>query len=548
MEGPRAMSQIPCCTCGTPTEPNSRGQCLACIQAAVDITERIPRMVGIDRCSVCGAWHRNPQWIHAELESQPLLALCLKKLKGFSQGSETDSTSRVKLVDASFVWTEPHSKRLKVKLTVRGEVLGSVTLEQQCVVEYKIFGGQCRECERAASKQTWQACVQLRQRASKARVLHMLEQLILAEGAALTASEIKPAKEGIDFYFPKRQAAEKLVALVSQYSMARVKASKQLVTHNEKNGTANLRFTWAVEVAPVCKDDLVCLPRATLASLGGSPLRLVAKASRALHLVDPLTAEVAICSESQYWKEPFQAVLSRRAGKQYTVLDVEVDGAGRRPGSAAPADAPRFVRGDAQVVRGEDYGTVQQVFTHLGRILAPGDTALGYDLGSMGLDEDLRDVLPAGMELPDTVLFAKVNPERRKFRKRKGTHTGRKGRARGEGSEAGTETSSVVSATESELMGREMDDYLDRLAAQEAEGELLDAGEALAALDLEGHLDTLDESEEEVPEEGGQHPAAAAPASAPARGGVPRGGDDLPKWTLASVHGAEGVAAPPGAD
>lgn len=29
---------------------------------------------------------------------------------------------KVRLVDAGFVWTEPHSKRLKVKLTIQKEV------------------------------------------------------------------------------------------------------------------------------------------------------------------------------------------------------------------------------------------------------------------------------------------------------------------------------------------------------------------------------------------------------------------------------------------
>lgn len=45
------------------------------------------------------------EWIHASLESRELLTLCLKKLKGLN---------RLKLIDAGFVWTEPHSMRLKV--------------------------------------------------------------------------------------------------------------------------------------------------------------------------------------------------------------------------------------------------------------------------------------------------------------------------------------------------------------------------------------------------------------------------------------------------
>ena len=44
-------------------------------------------------------------WVTAALESRELMALCLKKLKNLS---------KVKLIDAIFVWTEPHSKRIKV--------------------------------------------------------------------------------------------------------------------------------------------------------------------------------------------------------------------------------------------------------------------------------------------------------------------------------------------------------------------------------------------------------------------------------------------------
>jgi nonsense-mediated mRNA decay protein 3 len=38
------------------------------------------------------------------------MALCLKKLKGLA---------KVKLIDANFLWTEPHSKRIKLKLSIQ---------------------------------------------------------------------------------------------------------------------------------------------------------------------------------------------------------------------------------------------------------------------------------------------------------------------------------------------------------------------------------------------------------------------------------------------
>ena len=52
-------------------------------------------------------------WVACGLESRELLSICLKRLKGLS---------KVHLVDAGFIWTEPHSKRVKVKLTIQKEV------------------------------------------------------------------------------------------------------------------------------------------------------------------------------------------------------------------------------------------------------------------------------------------------------------------------------------------------------------------------------------------------------------------------------------------
>ena len=54
------------------------------------------------------------EYLHPpQLESRELLALCLKRLRGLN---------KVRLVDAGFIWTEPHSKRIKAKLTIQKEV------------------------------------------------------------------------------------------------------------------------------------------------------------------------------------------------------------------------------------------------------------------------------------------------------------------------------------------------------------------------------------------------------------------------------------------
>ena len=81
------------------------------------------------------------------------MALCLKKLKGLKD---------VKLIDANFLWTEPHSKRLKIKLQVQAEVLGGAILQQTFVVEFIVAYQMCPDCHRTEAKDHWNCLVQVR--------------------------------------------------------------------------------------------------------------------------------------------------------------------------------------------------------------------------------------------------------------------------------------------------------------------------------------------------------------------------------------------------
>lgn len=70
-------------------------------------------------------------WNAAKPESKELMALCLARLK--------PAMAKVRLVDAAFVWTEPHSKRVKVKLTIQKEVFSRAVLQQSMVVEFVLL-------------------------------------------------------------------------------------------------------------------------------------------------------------------------------------------------------------------------------------------------------------------------------------------------------------------------------------------------------------------------------------------------------------------------
>ena len=51
-----------------------------------------------------------------ELESRELMGLCLNSVSGLRK--RRDGGGKVRLVDAAWVWTEPHSMRLKVRKNV----------------------------------------------------------------------------------------------------------------------------------------------------------------------------------------------------------------------------------------------------------------------------------------------------------------------------------------------------------------------------------------------------------------------------------------------
>lgn len=97
-------------------QANPSGMCVNCIRSQVDITSGIPKAQSVQCCRGCERYLQPPRtWIACAWESRELLTVCIKRLKGLN---------KVKLVDAAFVWTEPHSKRIKTKLTVQKEVSG----------------------------------------------------------------------------------------------------------------------------------------------------------------------------------------------------------------------------------------------------------------------------------------------------------------------------------------------------------------------------------------------------------------------------------------
>ncbi|KAL5498979.1 NMD3 [Sanghuangporus vaninii] len=416
---PPPVHRVLCADCGTLIEPNSANLCLACLRNSVDITEGIPKQGTLSFCKNCERFLSPPSaWTIAEPESRELLAICLKKLKGLN---------KVRLIDAGFIWTEPHSKRIKVKLTIQKEVFTSTILQQVFQVEYIVQYTQCPDCTRLAAKNTWKALVQVRQKVPHKRTFLFLEQLILKHGAQKETISVKEVRDGLDFFYSQRSHAIRMTEFLNSVVPVRTKASEQLLSTDTHSNTSSYKFTYSVEIAPVCKDDLICLPLKQARSLSNiSPLTLCTRVGNSIHLLDPATLQSVDVNAQVYWRSPFEALAGVSDLVEFTVLDIEPSGPVR--GKLVLADAQVAVNGAFRSSSGlagagvtddnddMDMGSLDQIYhtrTHLGGILQPGDTVLGYHLTRSNFNSDDFSALPAS-RIPDVILVRKHYPNRRK--------------------------------------------------------------------------------------------------------------------------------------
>ncbi|KAF6136504.1 hypothetical protein GIB67_035063 [Kingdonia uniflora] len=393
----QTVGGVLCCKCGILMAPNAANMCVTCLRSEVDITEGLQKFLTIQHCPECDRYLQPPRtWIPCQLESRELLTFCIKRL---------NLSNKVRLADAEFIWTEPHSKRIKVKVKVRKEVLNGVILEQGYVAEYVSQDHMCEVCSRvAANPDQWVAAVQLRQHVGHRRTFFYLEQLIIKHDAAVKATKIKQMEHGIDFFFANRSHGLKFVEFVGKVVPVKSRSDKQLVSHDTKSQTYNYKHTFSVEICEICREDLICLPPKVANSLGNlGPLVLCTKVSNNIILVDPFTLRHAFLDADQYWRVPFKALISCRQLIPYIVLDVDP------VASEVSIAGSKYALADVQIARVSDFGKndiIMTVRTHLGHLLNPGDTALGYDLyGANTNDIDLDKY--KGLSLPDAILVKK---------------------------------------------------------------------------------------------------------------------------------------------
>lgn len=400
------VPKVSCCICGLLVESNPSNMCPSCLRSNVDITESIQKEYIIQYCSDCGRYLQPPKyWLKAELESRELLTLCLKRLKGLNISAGSNSNfAKAKLTDAKFIWTEPHSKRLKLKLTVQKEVYNNIVVQQSCLIEYIVVWQLCPTCEKVATGQPqWDACVQLRQKAEHKKTFLYLEQLILKKKMQENFIRVEGQPEGLDFFFGHKSHALNFLEFLNKTAPVCRRDAVQLVSHDSKNNTAVQHYTYSLEISPLCREDLVLLPYKDyyLRTLGGlGPLVIVHKVYSSIVFLDPKTLRAGEITGSLYWKKPFQPLMNSREMVEFYVLECQL----------LPVTNGSHQLGLVTVCLSSEVGQGHEwvVESHLGGLLHPGDLVKGYLLDSRNLnnpDIDNENYKPESIS--DVVLVRK---------------------------------------------------------------------------------------------------------------------------------------------
>jgi nonsense-mediated mRNA decay protein 3 len=436
--------------------PNDANQCSACLAQQFDLKELLQpkgEPIPIHQCRQCRQYARTDTvYEYCDPESPQLLSICLKHIPGFIQTKSTQT--KLQIVDALWVWTEPHSMRLKVRVTVRAEMVQSVQMQQRVMVDFHVQWRQCPDCNREFTSRTWQAVVQLRQKRDQGAPRKGLATLEMAlkrnEEIRKHVLKIDSCRHGLDFYFLTLPQAQHFASFLHRLAPMRIKTSQKLVSTDNHNNTANIKYTLTADMVPLCRDDLILVRKECRGKLAGR-IGLVTKVTSNISIVNaaprrtPDVETMDIQADSYYkggGDKIFPILQTAERMIRWVVLDVEliddptttattttttnddatVDGDTLSVYQGRNSRVPKYAMANALVARESDMGQNDATYscvTHLGHLIQPGDIVLGYDLeaamtslslptsSSLGVVE-LEEAVHSNVVLPDVVLVKKV--------------------------------------------------------------------------------------------------------------------------------------------
>ncbi|SCO65201.1 60S ribosomal export protein NMD3, putative [Plasmodium vivax] len=308
---------IACILCGDSIKANASKMCSNCILQNVESSS-----VNINKdtyliyyCRECKRYLHN-RWVYCELESKELLALCLKKV---------NKLKKLKILDAKFLYTEPHSKRIKIHLSVQEELINNFISEMELILHYVIKYTQCDDCKKTYTPYTYNTCVSVRQKVEHKKTLLFLESLLLKYNMNENIINIVSNPDGLDFHFLSRTDALKFCDFILSKTMSKCKNSKHLINHDANNNTYNYLYSFSIDICPICKYDLIFFPKDLSIKYGmKSSFYLCLHVSIFIILINPFcSSNSAHISQERYNKHPFLPLLSKADSKVFLILNVE---------------------------------------------------------------------------------------------------------------------------------------------------------------------------------------------------------------------------------
>ncbi len=303
-----------------------------------------------------------------------------------------------------------------MKITIQQEAFQGTILQQTFEVEYVVAYHQCPDCAKSFTANTWRSVVQVRQKVPHKRTFLYLEQLILKHSAHKDTINIKEVKDGLDFYYSQRNHAEKFVDFLTSVAPVRSKKSQELISMDIHTSTKSYKFSFSVELVPICKDDLVALPIKLAKQIGNIfPLTICYRVGTSVNLIDPNTLQTADVSTPIYWRTPFVSLADVQELVEFVVMDIESTG----------TQKGRFMLSEATVARASDLGVNDTTYftrTHLGGVLHPGDSVMGYHLTGTNFNnpqfEALEQSNAYSSGIPDVMLVKKFYARKKKTKSR----------------------------------------------------------------------------------------------------------------------------------
>ncbi|MCJ1454816.1 ribosome-binding protein [Mycoblastus sanguinarius] len=304
----------------------------------------------------------------------------------------------------------------KVRITIQQEAFQGTILQQTFEVEYVVAYHQCPDCAKSFTANTWRAVVQVRQKVPHKRTFLYLEQLILKHSAHKDTINIREVKDGLDFFYSQRNHAEKFVDFLTSVAPVRSKKSQELISMDIHTSTKSYKFSFSIELVPICKDDLVALPIKLAKQIGNiAPLTICHRIGTTINLLDPNTLQTAEVSTPIYWRSPFSSLADVQELVEFVVMDLEPIG----------PQKSRWLLAEATVARASDLGVNDITYftrTHLGNVLHAGDSVMGYQLTGSNFNnpnfEALEQSNTYSSSIPDVILVKKLYPRKKKSKSR----------------------------------------------------------------------------------------------------------------------------------